>query len=209
MVEARYDRLHTTIVKYYQHCKEHRAYVMAGIARLLKFGVGTEESYDVLPPVLSTQHGYRDYEPPSVPVLSSVYQRSYNSDIEIWNSYTQHLTAQHVSIDATHRVAKKVNNASYTRLFTCVIDGQLPTLYEPYPDLISIHPEFCRSGGEVPGTWSPQLLALSCTVYTISCTIDIIIQHTQHSIKLLHIECITSTSGTPLHHDKQHTKCIL
>ena len=35
MVEARHDRLHTTIVKYYQHCKEHKAYVMAGIAKLL------------------------------------------------------------------------------------------------------------------------------------------------------------------------------
>ncbi len=51
MVEARYDRLHTTIVKYYQHCKEHKAYVMAGIAKLLNFGVGTEESYDILAPV--------------------------------------------------------------------------------------------------------------------------------------------------------------
>ena len=153
MVEARYDRLHTTIVKYYQHCKEHKAYVMAGIAKLLNFGVGTEESYDILAPVLSTQHGYNDYEPPSVPVLSSIYQRSCSNDIEIWNSYTQQLTGQHVSIDATHKIAKKVNNGSYTRLWSmvdietgCILHQQMLT-HEAHEDVLPMFKQYatrCR-----------------------------------------------------------------
>lgn len=124
LVQARYDRLYGTIAAYYKHCEDYRQISEASPIRQWfgGFGVVTNsaEANYYMPPDLHNPVAYFDHLPPAVSTFSEIYQRYCQQKSPLWMAYTQQLTAERVSIDATFKIANKINKSNLTRCWSMI-----------------------------------------------------------------------------------------
>jgi hypothetical protein len=152
LMEARHWRMHRTIVSYYSDCYNHQK-PSIGIS---SWGKGATEQYDRLAPQLHTEHGYHDHPAPSVALMQEVYLKWAAGHEETWTRDTMQRASENLSIDAQHRLPKKVTGGAFTRLWSavdpstgCIHHQQLLT-NETNADVLPMMEEYanrCRSLG--------------------------------------------------------------
>ena len=145
LLQNRYNRLYRTIAAYYRHQEDYRATRYRSPFRSWMPGFGTaEEDSDILPmlPILHNRDGYFDHLPLSKQTISTMYRDYCHDYIPSWSLYTQQLTADLVSLDATFKIAFKLQNSSLTRLWTlidiqtgCILHLQMLT-HETHNDIL-------------------------------------------------------------------------
>jgi len=116
----RHERMYRAILSYYRHCEDHRSMSKATLTAWMS-GIGTTSNeYEDFPPILHNPDAYYDHDPLTVKTMSDIYVKYCKDKAPMWTSYTQQLTANRVSIDATFKVAKKIRNSSLTRCWSMV-----------------------------------------------------------------------------------------
>ena len=125
LVQNRYNRMYRTITAYYQHQEDYRAAQVRSPYVKWMFGFGAtseEEDRVTLPmlPELESANGYHDHLPLSKQTMTTMYQGYCERQIPSWTTYTQQLTAPLVSLDATFKIAKKLQQSSLTRLWSLI-----------------------------------------------------------------------------------------
>ena len=103
--ELRYERMHNTIVDYYNHCKTYQH-------------ICSDYQPTPLPPILHNAAGYYDHEPLSVHTMAEIYTDWCKLYEQQWKAYTQQLTADYVSIDSSHKIPKRVKGNAFTKLWS-------------------------------------------------------------------------------------------
>ena len=155
LVRNRYTRMYETIAAYHQHCLRHRELHEAGLKAYCS-GQGSSHHYTPMPPILNDPDAYFDHEPPGINFFSNVYHEHGVEQSAMWTRYTQQLTAERVSIDATFKMPKKVANSSVRMLWSmmdidtgCILQQQLLTHERHYDILpmLSSYAARCRELG--------------------------------------------------------------
>jgi hypothetical protein len=143
LLENRHVKMMETIAAYYQHCEQYikkqetslRSYLTVG-------GKGETPSFPPMPPDLHNPSAYFDWEPPTVSFLSDLAQEYCSERETLWTRHTQQLTADRVCIDATFKVAKKIQKSGMRLLWSlmdvetsCILHQQMLT-HEKHADVL-------------------------------------------------------------------------
>jgi hypothetical protein len=117
LTAARHDRMYQWLTAYYHACNSHKLWSNAFIN-----SKGEVVSYAPFPPLLTTGDAYCDHLPPSLSTLRMIYDRYCADNSTTWIQHTRQHTARRVSIDATFKVAKKVDSrdSPFKMLWTMV-----------------------------------------------------------------------------------------
>ena len=141
LLRNRRNRMYETIASYYQHCRSHQLETAPSISSYFG-GRGHRHDYKHMPPELHNPDAYYDHEPPSIDYMSELTNRHCSSNSELWTRYTQQLTGDRVCIDATFKVAKRLDSSSSRMLWSmmdlstgCILHQQLLT-HERHADVL-------------------------------------------------------------------------
>jgi hypothetical protein len=146
----RYTRMYETIAAYYQDCEHHKLSSSSFFIR----GLGSNADYSPLPPILHNPDGYYDHDAPSVQFLSDVRLRYCSAQSELWEAYTQQLTASRVCIDSTFKIAKRMRTSNVKLLWSmmdietgCILTQQMLTheRHEDVQPMLFQYSERCRA----------------------------------------------------------------
>jgi hypothetical protein len=143
MGRYRHERMYDAISAYYAACEHHMLSVAPkrGVDIRSFWTRGAAPTYSPLPPDLHNPDGYYDHPPPTIDFMSAIAQRHFCESQDVWNRYTQQLTADRVCIDSTFKAPRKMKSSPGRLLWSmmdvqsgCILHQQVLT-HEAHNDL--------------------------------------------------------------------------
>ncbi len=103
ILRNQHSRMHRKIKQYYQDCARFKNNVMSKM-----FSLVNDVQFEDMPPVLYSNNAYHDTPVMAHSTMVLVYEEYGAKQVPGWINYTRSLTSDCVSVDATHKIAKKV-----------------------------------------------------------------------------------------------------